>query len=251
MLRSFLQAGRLILLLMLPVLFSCQTSPPVARADNDPDSLKIKIERKLAEKRELDRLRTELIRGRLGKAISKYKPVIKKYSKRYGFDWRLITAQIVQESGFRTTARSRVGAVGLMQIMPYTASELSREIDKEYILKSPRENITAGIYHLKKQFRYFPDASEEDRTKLALASYNCGVGRVFDAQDIARYYKRPANQWDHVKPYLSMLKKSDWQLHLQVWPDGKPRFGYFYGYNETINYVDNIYALYEMYCKIM
>lgn len=252
MFKCLLKTWRLILLFVLLALLSCQSSPPVAQADgNAPDSVKIKIKQKLAEKRKLDNLRAELIRGRLGRAISKYKPVIKKYSKRYGFDWRLITAQIVQESGFRTKARSRVGAVGLMQIMPYTASELSREIDKEYILKSPRENITAGIYHLKKQFRYFPDANREDRTKLALASYNCGVGRVFDAQDIARYYKRPANQWNHVKPYLSMLKKSDWQLHLQVWPNGKPRFGYFYGYNETINYVENIYALYQMYRKIM
>jgi len=48
-----------------------------------------------------------------------------------------------------------------------------------------------------------------------------------------------------------MLKKSDWQLHLQVWPTGKPRFGYFYGYNETINYVENIWALYQDYRKIM
>ena len=43
----------------------------------------------------------------LSKMVIKYKPIIKKYAKRYGFDWRLIVAQIVQESGFKEKARSR------------------------------------------------------------------------------------------------------------------------------------------------
>ena len=148
-------------------------------------------------------------------------------------------------------ARSKVGARGLMQLMPRTASEISHELDIQYIMKSPRENITAGIYHLKKQMRYFPDSPENDKTRLALASYNCGAGRIFDAQKIAEYYKQASNRWMFVKPYLSTLKHSDWQLHLQVWPDGKPEHGYFYGYNETINYVDRIWDTYTVYKLIL
>lgn len=232
------------------LIWCCQQKPaPVQPLETD--SLRQTVEDRIAEKKKLDLLRARMERSHMAEDIRKYKPIIKKYAKRYGFDWRLITAQIVQESGFRTQARSRVGAHGLMQLMPGTAREISRELDIEYITKNPRENITAGIYHLKKQYRLFPDADFKDRTKLALASYNCGVGRVFDAQDIARYYNRPANRWENVKPYLAMLKKSDWQLHLQVWPTGKPRYGYFYGYNETINYVENIWALYQVYRKIM
>jgi membrane-bound lytic murein transglycosylase F len=187
----------------------------------------------------------------MGKSISQYKPIIKKYSKRYGFDWRLIAAQIVQESGFKVQARSRVGASGLMQLMPGTAREISKELDIEYIMKNPRENITAGIYHLQKQYRMFPEANYSNRSKLALASYNCGIGRVFDAQDISRYYKQSAHIWDNVRPNLALLKKTDWQLHLQVWPTGQPAYGYFYGYNETINYVENIWRLYEAYQVIL
>ncbi len=187
----------------------------------------------------------------LSKMVIKYKPIIKKYAKRYGFDWRLIVAQIVQESGFKEKARSRVGAKGLMQIMPGTAKEIGRELEFEYIMKRPRENITAGIYHLYKQYRLFPEAKHEERLKLSLASYNCGAGHVFDAQKIAEYYRRPSNYWTEVRPYLAMLKKTDWQLHLQVWPTGKPQYGYFYGYNETIKYVDNIWEMYLSYKKFL
>ncbi len=228
----------------------CDFGPSISGAGQDTTLVK-EIERKLAQKKRLMELERELSTSHIGKSILHYKPIIKKYAKRYGFDWRLIAAQIVQESGFRDKARSRVGARGLMQIMPYTARELSKELDIEYILKNPRENITAGIYHLYKQYRLFPEAPRPDRTKLALASYNCGVGHVFDAQDIARYFKLSPHRWKNVRPYLTMLKKTDWQLHLQVWPTGKPRYGYFYGYNETINYVENIWSLYMDYCKIM
>jgi len=215
------------------------------------DSLIASVEKRLDEKRELLRLKTDLESSALGKSISKYKPIIKKYAKRYGFDWRLIVAQIAQESGFKEKARSRVGASGLMQLMPRTAKEISHELDINYIMKNPRENITAGIYHLKKQMRYFPDSPFNDQTQLALASYNCGAGRIFDAQSIAEYYKQASNRWMYVKPYLSTLKHSDWELHLQVWPDGKPKYGYFYGYNETINYVDRIWDTYKIYKVIL
>ena len=214
-------------------------------------TLQQEVQKRLAQKREIQELRRKLHNSNMGRSLARYKPIIKKYAKHYGFDWRLIAAQIVKESGFRTKARSHVGARGLMQLMPRTAREISKELDIYYIMKNPRENITAGIYHLRKQYKHFPDASKNERLKFALASYNGGAGRVFDAQNIARYYRRPDNRWEAVSPYLTMLKKTDWQLHLQVWPAGKPRYGYFYGYNETINYVDGIWALYEAYRRIL
>ena len=41
------------------------------------------------------------------------------------------------------------------------------------------------------------------------------------------------------------------ELHLQVWPLGRPAHGYFYGYNETITYVDRIWEIYQVYKKIL
>ncbi len=240
-----------ILTTLLLIIVSCRREANTVGSIDSTSTLQAEVQLRLAQKRELNELRRQFINSSVGRSIARYKPIIKKYSKRYGFDWRLIAAQITKESGFRTKARSHVGARGLMQLMPGTAREISKELDIKYIMKNPRENITAGIYHLQKQYKHFPDAGKDNRLKLALASYNCGAGRVFDAQTIARYYRRPGNRWDTVSPYLTMLKKTDWQLHLQVWPSGKPKYGYFYGYNETINYVDNIWTLYKAYQRIL
>lgn len=231
---------------------SCNKVPPLDKtASVDNDSLITQIELRLKKKRRFAKLSDNLQNSRIGRSIDKYKPIIKKYSKRYGFDWRLIVAQIVQESSFKEKARSRVGAKGLMQLMPTTAKEISQELDIQYIMKNPRENITAGIYHLNKQMRYFRNSKPVDRTRLALASYNAGPGRVFDAQEIASYSKKAENKWPALKPYLARLKHSDWELHLQVWPNGQPKHGYFYGSNETINYVDHIWETYLVFKDIL
>jgi len=242
----------LIILVIILSVFACskkQADLTVSKAQSD--SLIASVEARLEEKKRLITLKNDLQASDLGRSIKKYKPIIKKYAKRYGFDWRLIVAQIAQESGFKEKAKSRVGARGLMQLMPRTAKEISHELDIQYIMRNPRENITAGIYHLKKQMRYFPDSPFNDQTLLALASYNCGAGRVFDAQSIAEYHKQASNRWMYVKPFLSTLKHTDWELHLQVWPDGRPKYGYFYGYNETINYVDRIWDTYKVYKVIL
>jgi len=217
----------------------------------DDDSLEVTIKKVIEEKRKLNELKEEFEKSRYMNALLKYKPIIKKYSKRYGFDWRLIVAQIMQESKFREEARSHVGARGLMQIMPNTARELSKELDILYILRNPRENIAAGIYHMKKQYNLFPNADFPNRTKLSLAAYNCGAGRIFDAQDIVRYYRLSPNVWNNVKKYLGSLKSGDWEVHLLVWPTGKPKHGYFYGETETTTYVANIWEMYNLYRKIL
>lgn len=232
-------------------IFSCVENTPSTSLKVKQDSLLITVEQRILQKKKLAQLKYDLENSSLGKSIDKYKPIIKKYAKRYGFDWRLIVAQIIQESGFREKAYSRVGARGLMQIMPMTAKEISNELDFQFILKNPRENITAGIYHLQKQYRYFPESQYADRTRLALAAYNAGPGRVFDAQEISKYKKNPSNKWELVRPNLKYLKKSDWELHLQVWPNGQPKYGYFYGSEETIQYVDRIWDTYNIYKIIL
>ena len=76
--------------------------------------------------------------------ISPYDHMIKKYSRRFGFDWRLIAAQIFAESHFRPSAKSHVGAIGLMQIMPNTAKHM--KVDPGLLLK-PEQNISLGCLY--------------------------------------------------------------------------------------------------------
>lgn len=242
--------------LMLPAVLAafswsgCQsTSAPVQSLGVEPDSAEHLVESiEVRERRaaQLEEFQKRQLPANFSDQIKKYFPIIRKYAKWYGLDWRLVIAQILKESHFKENARSTVGAVGLMQIMPQTASEITSELDIAYIAKDPRENITAGIYHMYKQLQYFPDADYENRLKLALAAYNCGPARVFDAQDIARFKRLNPNTWDAVKQCLPLLTADNWKLHLEVWPQGTPTFGFFYGFQETIDYVDDIYKKYTI-----
>ncbi len=239
------------LLIGLMILPACTTPQSSAASSNgEQDTLVAMIEKQIARKKQR-RQEVKLFRARylprnFDKKIREYYPIIRKYSKRYGLDWRLIVAQILKESYFKENARSEVGAIGLMQIMPRTAREITRELDIARISKDPRENITAGIYHLYKQLKYFPEADPVNRIKLALAAYNCGPGRIFDARDIARYKRLDPDTWSAVRQTLPLLTPDSWQLHLDVWEQGTPPHGYFYGYEQTIDYVDDIYSKYQL-----
>ena len=221
--------------------FGCQSSMDQTSANAESDSLMQMVEKRIAEKKEIDDFRKRVLPADFKDKIEDYYSVIRKYAKRYGFDWRLIVVQILKESRFKENARSHVGAMGLMQIMPYTATDIAN---------NPRENIAAGIYHLYKQLKYFPDSDPGNRMMLALAAYNCGVGHIFDAQDIARFLQMNPQKWDAVKSCLPKLTSDDWRLHLDVWELGVPQYGYFYGYDQTIDYVDDIIKNYQI-IKIM
>lgn len=97
-----------------------------------------------------------------------YGEIIAAASEAHGVNPMLVRALIQVESKFRPTARSRKGAMGLMQLMPSTA--------REYNVRNPFEpkaNIEAGIKHLKSLIDRFGSSVE-----LALAAYNAGPGAV-------------------------------------------------------------------------
>lgn len=102
--------------------------------------------------------------------------LFERYGARYHFDPLMLVAQGYQESRLRQEARSHVGAVGVMQIMPETGKEL--DVGDIHQLEP---NIHAGAKYMNRLMtRYFADAnfSEQDRTLFAFASYNCGPGNI-------------------------------------------------------------------------
>jgi membrane-bound lytic murein transglycosylase F len=78
-------------------------------------------------------------------SISPYDDLIRKYARKYGLDWRMVAAQMYQESGFDPKAKSWAGARGLMQIMPRTARELGIDPKDLY---DPETNIAAGTLYM-------------------------------------------------------------------------------------------------------
>ncbi|MGZ3740903.1 MAG: lytic transglycosylase domain-containing protein [Bdellovibrionota bacterium] len=83
----------------------------------------------------------------------------------------LLRALIRVESNFNHKATSRVGAKGLMQIMPFTAEELGNK--KALDRHNPRANILAGTHYLRELINRF-----DGKLNLALAAYNAGPNAV-------------------------------------------------------------------------
>jgi soluble lytic murein transglycosylase-like protein len=95
-----------------------------------------------------------------------FNPIIERASAEHGVDARLVRAVIQVESGYRPRARSRKGAMGLMQLMPETARLYSVADPND-----PATNIDAGTRHLRTLLDRFDLAH-------ALAAYNAGAGAV-------------------------------------------------------------------------
>ncbi|MGE5344854.1 MAG: transglycosylase SLT domain-containing protein [Acidithiobacillales bacterium] len=100
----------------------------------------------------------------------------KKYGAKYSFDPLMLAAQGYQESQLNQQARSHVGAVGIMQVLPATGAEL-----KVGDIHVAEPNVHAGTKYMDQLMtKYFPDAKfdEQNRTLFAFASYNAGPGNI-------------------------------------------------------------------------
>jgi hypothetical protein len=108
------------------------------------------------------------------KAERLFHPIIIRAANRYDVDPLLVKAIIMAESSYNANAVSKVGARGLMQLMPGTARELG--VEDSF---NPEQNINGGVKYFKKLLNRFGGDVE-----LALAAYNAGSTRVRQYQGI-------------------------------------------------------------------
>ena len=140
---------------------------------------------------------------------------VQKYAKLNKIDPLLVNAVIAVESKFIHGAHSKSGAVGLMQLMPETAKELSDELGEKSLykdLENPKINIRLGVYYLKKLLVMF-----DGNKTLALAAYNAGSGNV--------------SNW--------LKKDKDLKTNIRNMP-----------FEETRNYVYRVIRTYDLFKRI-
>ena len=173
---------------------------------------------------------------RAGGKLSPFDDVVEKYAKKYGFDAKLLIAQMHQESRFNTNAVSYAGAAGLFQVMPRTARELGISN-----VKDPENGIHAGI----KYMAWVQERMEEINIPkdqliwFSLASYSAGFGHVKDAIRLARQKGWRDDVWfDNVERAMLLLSQRKYS--------SKARYGYVRG-NEPVTYVRNIRHKYQAY----
>ena len=149
----------------------------------------------------------------------------KVYGKKYDFNYLMLTALAYQESRLNQKAKSHVGAVGVMQILPSTAKDKNVNIPN---IQEVEANIHAGTKYLRFMIdRYFNDEGMDALNKglLAFASYNAGPAKIAKLRKEAREMGLNPNVW--FKNVEVVAAK---------------RIG-----RETVQYVSNIYKYFVVY----
>ncbi len=170
-----------------------------------------------------------------GDELSPYDDIVQPLATKYNMDWRLIVAQMYQESQFDTKARSFAGARGLMQVLPRTAKQMGYNQ-----LTEPANGIGAGVAYMHWLRDRFPgDLDLQERIYFTLAAYNAGAGHVRDARRLARQMGWDASKWfDNTERAMLLLSKPKYYKNA--------RFGYVRGH-EPVAYVRNIRDRYLAY----
>ena len=144
-----------------------------------------------------------------------------------GLSWRVLAALGYQESRWRPAAVSPRGAQGVMMLMPVTAKKMG--VSNVF---SPDENILGGARYLAYMKERIPQRIRDpDRTWMAMAAYNIGIGHLEDARIITQMRKKNPDRWADVRANLPRLSDPYWHK--------KVKRGYANG-RETAEFVERV-----------
>ena len=159
--------------------------------------------------------------------LPEWQPLLETVAEEYQMDWRLLAAMAYQESHWNPDARSHTGVRGMMMLTRVTASELGVEDRTD-----PRQSLRGGARFFKDLLRRLPsDIEEPDRTSMALAAYNIGMGHLEDARIMTQQAGGDPHLWPDVRAQLPKLQNPN---HFPM-----TKFGFAEG-EQAVTYVDNI-----------
>ncbi|SDL30779.1 membrane-bound lytic murein transglycosylase F [Modicisalibacter muralis] len=200
------------------------------RADGTLDAL---IERYFGHDDYLEYVGARLFIRHVHQRLPAYADTFKEAARNSGFDWKLLAALGYQESHWESRATSPTGVRGLMMLTLPTAEEVGVENRLD-----PEQSIRGGARYLRSVKERLPEEIvEPDRTYMAMAAYNVGLGHLFDAQRIVEMRDGDPYSWSDVREALPLLQKREWY--------SKVRHGYARG-GEPVIYVRNIRRYYEI-----
>jgi peptidoglycan lytic transglycosylase F len=170
---------------------------------------------------------SQLFMSRINQRLGEYQPLFEAIAKQYDMDWRLLAAIAYQESHWNPRAVSPTGVRGLMMLTRDTAAELNIKDRLD-----PENSIRGGAQYFLNMLRRMPDDIEEpDRTWLALAAYNIGMGHLEDARVLTERDGRDPHLWRDVRHYLPKLQQKKYYMTV--------KHGFARGL-EPVQYVQNI-----------
>ena len=168
---------------------------------------------------------------RIEKHLPRYQALFEREAAAVNLDWRLLAAIGYQESLWVERARSPTGVRGLMMLTLDTAKQM-----KVKNRLDAAESIRGGALFFASVLKRLPQRIEDpDRTWLALAAYNVGLGHVEDARKITKTRGGDPDRWIDVKKNLPLLARKKWYKNTT--------YGYARGW-EPVKYVENIRRYY-------
>ena len=200
-------------------------------------TLKRLADRHFAHAARLSAIDAGTLLERINTTLPRLKPHFLEAERVSGFDWRLIAAIGYQESHWNPLATSPTGVRGLMMLTEDTADRLDVKDRLD-----PRESILGGARYLGLLANTLPPRIREpDRTYLALAAYNLGIGHLEDARILAQRKGLSPDAWQDVKLALPGLADP------QTWQQLK--HGFARGH-EAMQFVDNVRNYRDMLVRV-
>jgi len=180
-----------------------------------------------------DYVNTRVFQRKVKTLLPKYQALFQAAGKKYQIDWTLLAAQAYQESHWDRRARSPTGVRGIMMLTLPTA----REVGIKSRLDA-RQSIFGGAKYLADLRSRLPEEiAEPDRTWIALAAYNVGMGHVYDARKLAQQLGINPDLWHEFRDALPLLSQKKYYRDL--------RYGYARG-SEPVRYVQRIRNYHDM-----